>query len=204
MSNHGKKGTNKEGVNIDETQTKIDMGKLITIPEESDPAVASFTHQRTHQSDSIIVATQIEDLHTIELELDGKISVNAILDEGSQITAIRKDIWEKLGLPLLSNEKMVMESANSSREATLGLLRDLPVRIGCCTFYLQVQVVVNVSYDMLLGRPFLTLTEAHTHHYSNGDSHITLVDPNSHDTFTILTKPQVRPSIQNKPIGSGF
>jgi hypothetical protein len=30
MSNHGKKGTNKEGVNIDEMQTKIDMGKLIT------------------------------------------------------------------------------------------------------------------------------------------------------------------------------
>jgi hypothetical protein len=30
MSNHGKESTNKEGVNIDETQTKIDMGKLIT------------------------------------------------------------------------------------------------------------------------------------------------------------------------------
>jgi hypothetical protein len=30
MSNHGKESTNKEGVNIDETQMKIDMGKLIT------------------------------------------------------------------------------------------------------------------------------------------------------------------------------
>jgi hypothetical protein len=30
MSNHGKESTNREGVNIDETQTKIDMGKLIT------------------------------------------------------------------------------------------------------------------------------------------------------------------------------
>jgi hypothetical protein len=30
MSNHGKESTNKEGVNIDETRTKIDMGKLIT------------------------------------------------------------------------------------------------------------------------------------------------------------------------------
>jgi hypothetical protein len=34
MSNHGKKGTNREGVNIDETQTKIDMGKLITVAGE--------------------------------------------------------------------------------------------------------------------------------------------------------------------------
>jgi hypothetical protein len=31
MSNHGKESTNKEGVNIDEMQTKIDMGKLITV-----------------------------------------------------------------------------------------------------------------------------------------------------------------------------
>jgi hypothetical protein len=30
MSNHGNESTNKEGVNIDETQAKIDMGKLIT------------------------------------------------------------------------------------------------------------------------------------------------------------------------------
>jgi hypothetical protein len=44
------------------------------------------------------------------LELNGKISVSAILDERSQITAIQRDIWEKLGVPLLSNKKMVMES----------------------------------------------------------------------------------------------
>jgi hypothetical protein len=30
MSNHGKESTNEERVNIDETQTKIDMGKFIT------------------------------------------------------------------------------------------------------------------------------------------------------------------------------
>jgi hypothetical protein len=30
MSNHGKESTNEEGVNIDETQTKIVMGKPIT------------------------------------------------------------------------------------------------------------------------------------------------------------------------------
>jgi hypothetical protein len=30
MSNHGKESTNTEGVNIDEMQTKIDMGKFIT------------------------------------------------------------------------------------------------------------------------------------------------------------------------------
>ncbi|KAF9441235.1 hypothetical protein P691DRAFT_684634, partial [Macrolepiota fuliginosa MF-IS2] len=72
---------------------------------------------------------------------------------------------------------------------------DLPVHIGWNTFYLQVQVVENASYDMLLGQPFLTLTEACTHHYTTGDLHITLHDPNTHDTFTIPTKPHVRLSL---------
>jgi hypothetical protein len=36
MSNHGKESTNKEGVNIDETQMKIDMGKFITHLVSSD------------------------------------------------------------------------------------------------------------------------------------------------------------------------
>jgi hypothetical protein len=99
---------------------------------------------------------------------------------------------------------MVMESANSSREATLGLLRDLPVRIGRSTLYLQVQVVENASYEMLLGRPFLTLTEARTHHYTNGDSHITLLDPNLHDTFTIPTKPHIRQNHSMTKQNSGF
>jgi hypothetical protein len=32
MNNHGKENTNEEGVNIDETQMKIAMGKIITLP----------------------------------------------------------------------------------------------------------------------------------------------------------------------------
>jgi hypothetical protein len=41
MSNHGKESTNEEGVNIDETQTKIDMGKLITPSWDFDCGLAS-------------------------------------------------------------------------------------------------------------------------------------------------------------------
>jgi hypothetical protein len=95
-----------------------------------------------------------------------------------------------------------MESANATTEMTLGLLRDLPVRIGSSTFYLQAQVFENAPYEMLLGRPFLTLTEAKTYHYNNGDSHITLLDPNTQETITIPTSPRIRtPSKSNS---SGF
>ncbi|KAF9440729.1 hypothetical protein P691DRAFT_792942 [Macrolepiota fuliginosa MF-IS2] len=109
-------------------------------------------------------ASNEPNLRTIPLVLNEQVMVDAILDEGSQITM-------------------------------LGLLRDLPVRIGWNMFYLQVQVVENSSYEMLLGQPFLTLTKACTHHYTTGDLHITLCNPNTNDTFTIPTKPRVCPSL---------
>ncbi|KAF9441792.1 hypothetical protein P691DRAFT_799071 [Macrolepiota fuliginosa MF-IS2] len=110
---------------------------------------------------------------------------------GSLVVASSIEDLQTIPLVLNEQETMMMESMNAMREALLGLLHDLPVRIGQNTFYLQVQVVENASYEMLLGRPFLTLTEAHTHHYSSGNSHITLQDPNTHDIFTVPTKPHV-------------
>ena len=40
--------------------------------------------------------------------------------------------------------------------------------------------------------PFLTLTEANTRHFLNGDSQITLQDPNTRATIMITTKPRKR------------
>ncbi|KAJ3555385.1 hypothetical protein NP233_g12224 [Leucocoprinus birnbaumii] len=161
-------------------------------------SVSSFIQPHlSSPSNPIIVAKPVEDLRTIALELDGKVIVDAILDEGSQVIGIRKDIWEKLGLPLLRDQNMVMESANGTKEATLGLLRDLPVRIGTSIFFIQVQVFENAPYEMLLGRPFLTLTHAQTHHFPNGDSHLTLYDPNTRETITIPTSVRVRVPAQS-------
>jgi hypothetical protein len=172
-----------------------------SLPDDENPSSSFLHHHLSSQTNPIIVANHTEELRTIPLELDGKVTVDAILDEGSQIIGIRRDIWEKLGLPLLRDLTIVMESANATKESTMGLLRDLPVRIGSSTFYLQVQVIENAPYEMLLGRPFLTLTQAQTHHYSNGDSHITLIDPNTNETITIPTMTRVRKPVQSS---SGF
>ena len=85
---------------------------------------------------------------------------------------------------------MNMISANASSNQTLGLIHNLKATVdGENDFYLQVQVIENASYEMLLGRPFLTLTEAMTQHHANGDS---CLDPNTKATITIPTKPRKR------------
>ena len=150
--------------------------------------VESFMAALPERTDNIIVADHSVNLRVLDLILNDKIHVEAILDEGSQIVGLRKDIWEKLGVPIRSDHKMNMVSANASSNQTIGLIHDLKVTIGAYNFYLQVQVVENASYEMLLGRPFLTLTEANTQHWANGDSHITLQDPNSKAIITLPTK----------------
>ena len=137
--------------------------------------------------DNLIVANHVEELRVIDVLIHG-VEVVATVDDGSQILSIRQGIWEKLGLPIRSDKIMIMESANKSKDETMGLLQDLKIKIGEYDFYVQVQVVKDAPYELLLGRPFLTLTQASHKHFSNGESRLTLTDPNTHDTITIPTR----------------
>ena len=111
--------------------------------------------------------------------LDSRIKVECIVDNGSSIIAMRRSVWEKLGIALCADSVLNMQSSDGSRTTTTGLLRDLPLTIGPSTFYVQVQVSDNLPCEMLLGRPFFTLTNAHTIDYDNGTMDIELTDPNS-------------------------
>jgi hypothetical protein len=102
-------------------------------------------------------------------------------------SAFKKDLWEMIGMLIRSNHVMIIESANKSKDETMKL-QDLEIEISGYDFYLQVQVVKDAPYEMLLGRPFHTLTQATHCHFSNGDSHLMLVNPDTHVVIIILTR----------------
>ena len=83
---------------------------------------------------------------------------------------------------------------NKSKNETMGLLQDLKVEIGGYDFYVQVQMVQEAPYELLLGRPFFTLTQATHKHFLNRSSHLTLVDPNT--VITIPTHKRLHESTQ--------
>ena len=85
-----------------------------------------------------------------------------------------------------------MESANKTRDETMGLLQDLKISIGGYDFYLQVQVVKEAPYEMLLGRPFFTLTQATHKHFDNGESRLTLYNLNTQDVIMFSTRARER------------
>jgi hypothetical protein len=146
--------------------------------------------------DNLIVAKHTEELRVIDIEIHG-INIVATVDDGSQIVSIRQDKWEKIGLPIRSDRIMIMESANKTKDETMGLLQDLKINVGGYDFYLQVQVVKDAPYEMLLGRPFFTLTQATHKHFDNGESRLTLFDPNSGDRITLPTRARNREAKQD-------
>jgi hypothetical protein len=126
-------------------------------------------------------------LRSIFLLVKGKLMVECILDSGCQIVAMNSVTWEKLGNNLQVEHALKMEAANSTITKTHSRLRNI-----CFTFdndiYLQVQVMPNAPYDILLGRPFYALTECITKDFANGNQHLTITDPNTQQCVTIPTK----------------
>ena len=92
--------------------------------EEDNAPVETFL-QSTSLPSNLIVGKSIIELRVIPLRLEGHISVEAVLDEGSQVIGLHRDIWKKLGLPIHPEQTMVMQSANKSCNTTMGLLPNL-------------------------------------------------------------------------------
>lgn len=83
-----------------------------------------------------------------------------------------------------------MQSANGEVEKSLGLVRNMPFKVSTIVLYLQVHVVHNAVYDMLLGRPFDVLTKSVIKSFDNEDQTITIECPNTGQIATIPTIPR--------------
>ena len=170
----------------DQLVTKRVVTSAFQEKSDKDLMTEVFNANVVEDQDHLIVAKHVEELRVIDI-LIHRVKVLAVIDDGSQIVSIRQDIWEKIGLPIRSDRIMVMESANKTKDETMSLLQDLKINIGGYNFYLQVQVVREAPYEMLLGMPFYTLTSADHKHFENGDSRLTLLNPNTGEKITIPT-----------------
>jgi len=64
-------------------------------------------------------------------------------------------------------------------ERTLGLVMTLPFNLGGIIIHLQVQVIKDPAYKVLLGRHFDVLTGSMVINSMDGGQTVTITDPNS-------------------------
>ena len=97
-----------------------------------------------------IVSKVTEQLRSVNAVFKDLIQCKAVLDTGSQIIAMRSDVWKKLGIPLKTEYSMLMESANATSSSTKGLVERVKVSVRGINLYLNIQVVENTPYQVLL------------------------------------------------------
>ena len=121
------------------------------------------------------------------LEPWDNVTTNCILDQGCQIIAISKAVWEALGVPVLNERQISMTAANSTVERSIGLIPRLKLQFGPVEMVVQAHVMNNAPFNVLLGRLFFQAGWCRTTDFANGEQHITLTDPRTKADITIPT-----------------
>ena len=100
--------------------------------------------------EGLIVAHHNLLLRCIEARISGtEWSLTCVLDSGSEVVAMLKCIWQQLGLPIQSDHKMTMSSANMTTDSTLGVLENLTLDFSPGKICLQVQIIARANFDLL-------------------------------------------------------
>jgi len=157
------------------------------------------------QPKSVVVAAESLALRTIYPLINGVGEVESLLDPGSQIVSMSREVATMLQVTWDPDIVVHMESANKSLEKTLGLAKNVPFKFGPITVYLQVHVIEKVAYKVLLGRPFDTITESEVKNSKDGSQSLTLTDLNTGERCVMHTHERGKPPmVLQRPVKSDF
>jgi hypothetical protein len=112
---------------------------------------------------------------------------------------MRKDVWEHIGAPIAANKATSLESANATTNSTLGLIENHPVQLGPMTIHLQIQVVNEAPFEVLLGRPFFDILSCSEVSTSGGSHEIRVKDPKDGNIYVFVTLPRLRKTPRANP-----
>ena len=135
----------------------------------------------------LTVTKESSALHSILLLINHHLFIKSILDPGSQVISMAKEVCHSLGLIYNLEVKLSMQSMNGEIDKMLGFVWNIPIQIGKITLYLQFHIMWNPTYDILLGRPFDILVESIIHNFKNKSQTVTIHDLNTGKSAMVLT-----------------
>ncbi|KAF5364492.1 hypothetical protein D9757_015060 [Collybiopsis confluens] len=183
-------------MSIEELSTEIDVfllaeeDKVAKLPKGaiivSDPVLQYYESLAPgEEPKQIFVANASESLRCVYPLINGSLKIESLYDTGSQIVSISEEKAMEAGLSWDSDIVIYMQSANKGVENSLGLARNVAFLFGDIVLYMQVHVIRNPAYDLLLGSPFDTLTESCVRTTKDGNKTITIHDPNTHQRAVV-------------------
>lgn len=186
------------------TDVPIRRAYIEEVPDESE-TLATYTLPVVHhgrqplrncndcnESYPYPVAPKSVTLRAVSPVFNNSLQVESLLDPGSEVICMRRGIWEQLGVALSSSDTVRLESADTHSSQSLGTIDNLLMTIGGIDMFVQVVVMENASYDVLLGLPFFTHLQVDTRFFNTGEQHITITDPASDRKVTLPTQARER------------
>jgi len=77
---------------------------------------------------------------------------DALLDEGSEIVVVRKDLWEELSMgPMNKKWMMMIETANGAKEAMERCTEFLEIKVDGIKTWAHAYVTPHAPFRLLLG-----------------------------------------------------
>jgi len=125
-------------------------------------------------------------LREVDVLVNDQTIVSGVVDPGSQIVAIRKDLANDIAAPINTAIHIKMEGANSTVNSTLGCIEYLTLQIGDIPFKIHAHVIKHAPFQLLLGCPvqciLLSSLEEHP------DRHVNIIarDPRDHSRRVVI------------------
>jgi hypothetical protein len=126
------------------------------------------------------------------------VEAECILDSGCKGVIMCHDVWMNISMPLDEKGSTYLTSAKSEVNRTLGYICNVPFNIGGMEIFLQVQVVQDTPWEVLLGQAFFAHVACVANSKRDGSQTLTLTDPETGNQICIPTKPW--PCIQDKKV----
>ena len=164
-----------------EVSDEIPEGHLVA----SDPLLQYLAEHK----DEIptIVAPSSVPLRSVYMTVNRLGVHECLIDNGSMIASMAKDTAVHYGLTWDPSLRFNMESASGHLELTLGLARNVRFSIAGIEIFLQVHILENPPYKILLGRPFEAFASCTAKTNLDGSTELTLTDPNSKKVTIVPT-----------------
>jgi hypothetical protein len=97
------------------------------------------------------VAKDLSSIRLIVMDINSKDPVESVVNGRSAIVAMAKAVCHELVLSYDPGIMIPMQSMNGGIDHSLGLARNIPCNIGNITLYMQIHIICNPAYDILLG-----------------------------------------------------
>ena len=158
-----------------------------------DPVLQFLTQNPANDLKQLKQGKMTESLRAIYCFINRVGQEECLLDGGSMIVSMHKQVAVQLGLVWDPSISIEMESASNHVEQTLGVARNVCFEIGGLKLYLQVHILENPPYRVLLGKPFETLGSTVIQTYEDGSAEVVIRDPNTKRVAVVPTYERGKP-----------